>query len=81
MKNTQIPTQNKVLFNYKNHFITQNQFGDVVVYNEMGDGFYICLDDSKTHGNRIFVEMSFEKQIESSFEYIDWITNIHNIKN
>jgi hypothetical protein len=81
MKNTPIPTQNKVFFLYKNHSITQDKFGDEVVYNETGDGFYICLDDSKTHGYRKSVEMSFKKQIESSFEYIDWITNNHNNRN
>ena len=39
---------NRVLFTYHNHIVIQNQYGDVEVINEMGDKFYIRLDDSKT---------------------------------
>ena len=43
---------NKILCNYNNHFIVQNDIGDIEVINESGDKFYIRLDDSKTNGNR-----------------------------
>jgi len=73
--------ENKILFNYYNHFIIQNDIGDVEVINELGDKFYIRLDDSKTTGSRRLVEMKFEEQLKSSIEYIDWVTQIKKTKN
>jgi len=64
-------TNSKILFNYNNHFVIQNDIGDIEVINESGDKFYIRLDDSKTNGNRKLVEMDFEQQLKSSIEYID----------
>ena len=49
--------ETKILFNYNNHFVIQNDIGDVEVINESGDKFYIRLDDSKTNGNRKLIEM------------------------
>ena len=49
----------QILFNYNNHFVVQNDIGDIEVINELGDKFYIRLDDSKTNGNRKLVEMDF----------------------
>ena len=72
---------NKILFNYNNHFIVQNDIGDIEVINELGDKFYIRLDDSKTNGNRKLVEMDFEQQLKSSIEYIDWVTLTKKTKN
>jgi hypothetical protein len=63
--------ENKILFNYNNHFVVQNDIGDIEVINESGDKFYIRLDDSKTHGSRTLIEMNFEKQLKSSIKYID----------
>ena len=73
--------ENKILFNYNNHFVIQNNIGDIEVINESGDNFYIRLDDSKTNGNRRLVEMKFEEQLKSSIEYIDWVTQIKKTKN
>ena len=73
--------ENKILFNYYNHFVIQNDIGDVEVINELGDKFYIRLDDSKTTGSRRLVEMKFEEQLKSSIEYIDWITLTKKNKN
>jgi len=73
--------ENKILFNYNNHFVVQNDIGDIEVINELGDKFYIRLDDSKTNGYRKLVEMDFEKQLRSSIEYIDWITLMKKNKN
>ena len=56
--------ENKILFNYYNHFVIQNDIGDVEVINELGDKFYIRLDDSKTTGSRRLVEMKFEEQLK-----------------
>lgn len=72
---------NRVLFTYNNHVVIQNHIGDVEVINESGDKFYIKLDDSKTEGPRRLVEMSFEEQLKSSIEYIDWITLMRKTKN
>ena len=72
---------NRVLFNYHNHTVIQNQYGDVEVINEIGDKFYIRLDDSKINGYRKLVEMEFEQQLKCSIEYIDWITLIRKTKN
>ena len=33
--------ENKILFNYNNHFVIQNDIGDIEVINESGDKFYI----------------------------------------
>ena len=66
--------ENKILFNYNNHFVVQNDIGDIEVINELGDKFYIRLDDSKTNGNRKLVEMDFEQQLKCSIEYINWVT-------
>lgn len=71
----------KVLFNYKNHFIVQNNIGDIEVINDLGDSFYIRLDDSKNKGYRKLVEMDFEQQLKGSIEYIDWITLTKKTKN
>lgn len=65
---------NRVLFTYQNHLVIQNQYGDLEVINNLGDSFYIRLDDSKTNGYRKLVEMDFEQQLKSSIQYIDWIT-------
>ena len=65
---------NWVLFTYHNHTVIQNQYGDVEVINEIGDKFYIRLDDSKSNGYRKLVEMDFEQQLKCSIEYIDWVT-------
>ena len=73
--------ENKILFNYNNHFVVQNDIGDIEVINELGDKFYIRLDDSKTNGNRKIVDMDFQQQLKSSIEYIDWITLIRKTKN
>jgi hypothetical protein len=73
--------ENKILFNYNNHFVVQNDIGDIEVINELGDKFYIRLDDSKTTGSRRLVEMKFEEQLKSSIEYIDWVTQIKKTKN
>ena len=73
--------ENKILFNYNNHFVVQNDIGDIEVINELGDKFYIRLDDSKTNGNRKMVDMDFEQQLKSSIEYIDWITLMRKTKN
>ena len=73
--------ENKILFNYNNHFVVQNNIGDIEVINELGDKFYIRLDDSKTNGNRKLVEMDFIQQLKSSIEYIDWITLNKKTKN
>ena len=73
--------ENKILFNYNNHFVVQNDIGDIEVINESGDKFYIRLDDSKTTGSRRLVEMKFEEQLKSSIEYIDWVTQIKKTKN
>jgi|688.fasta_scaffold267040_2 hypothetical protein len=73
--------ENKILFNYNNHFVVQNNIGDIEVINELGDKFYIRLDDSKTNGNRKMVEMDFEQQLKSSIEYIDWVTLTKKKKN
>lgn len=72
---------NKILFNYNNHFVVQNDIGDIEVINELGDKFYIRLDDSKSNGYRKLVEMDFEQQLKSSIEYIDWITLMRKTKN
>lgn len=64
---------NWVLFTYHNHTVIQNQYGDVEVINEIGDKFYIRLDDSKSNGYRKLVEMDFEQQLKCSIEYIDWV--------
>ena len=74
-------THSKILFNYNNHFVIQNDIGDIEVINESGDKFYIRLDDSKTNGNRRLVEMDFEQQLKSSIEYIDWVTLNKKTKN
>ncbi len=79
MKN--INTSVNVIFNYKNHFIVQNDIGDLEVINNLGDSFYIRLDDSKTNGYRKLVEMDFEQQLKSSIEFIDWITLTKITKN
>ena len=71
----------QILFNYNNHFVVQNDIGDIEVINELGDKFYIRLDDSKTNGNRKMVDMDFEQQLKSSIEYIDWITLMRKTKN
>ena len=73
--------ENKILFNYNNHFVVQNDIGDIEVINELGDKFYIRLDDSKTNGIRKLVEMDFEQQLKSSIEYIDWVTLTKKMKN
>ena len=73
--------ENKILFNYNNHFVVLNDIGDIEVINELGDKFYIRLDDSKTNGNRKMVEMDFEQQLKSSIEYIDWVTLTKKKKN
>jgi len=73
--------ENKILFNYNNHFVVQNNIGDIEVINELGDKFYIRLDDSKTNGNRKLIEMNFEQQLKSSIEYIDWVTLTKKKKN
>ncbi len=72
---------NRVLFTYQNHLVIQNQYGDLEVINNLGDSFYIRLDDSKTNGYRKLVEMDFDKQLRSSIEYIDWITLTKKNKN
>ncbi len=72
---------NRVLFTYQNHLVIQNQYGDLEVINNLGDSFYIRLDDSKTNGYRKLVEMDFEQQLRSSIEYIDWITLTKKTKN
>ena len=71
----------QILFNYNNHFVVQNDIGDIEVINELGDKFYIRLDDSKTTGSRRLVEMKFEEQLKSSIEYIDWVTLTKKTKN
>ena len=71
----------QILFNYNNHFVVQNDIGDIEVINESGDKFYIRLDDSKTNGNRRLVEMDFIQQLKSSIEYIDWVTLTKKTKN
>lgn len=71
----------QILFNYNNHFVVQNDIGDIEVINVSGDKFYIRLDDSKTNGNRKLVEMDFEQQLKSSIEYIDWVTLTKKTKN
>jgi hypothetical protein len=73
--------ETKILFNYNNHFVIQNDIGDVEVINESGDKFYIRLDDSKTKGSRKLVEMDFEQQLKSSIEYIDWVKLTKKTKN
>ena len=73
--------ENKILFNYNNHFVIKNEIGDIEVINESGDKFYIRLDDSKTNGNRKLVEMNFEQQLKSSIEYIDWVILTKKTKN
>jgi hypothetical protein len=73
--------ENKILFNYNNHFVVQNNIGDIEVINEFGDKFYIRLDDSKTNGNRKMVDMDFQQQLKSSIEYIDWVTLNKKTKN
>ena len=73
--------ENKILFNYNNHFVVQNDIGDIEVINELGDKFYIRLDDSKTNGNRKMVDMDFQQQLKSSIEYIDWVTLNKKTKN
>ena len=73
--------ENKILFNYNNHFVVQNDIGDIEVINELGDKFYIRLDDSKTNGSRRLVEMNFEQQLKSSIEYIDWVILTKKTKN
>ncbi len=72
---------NRVLFTYQNHLVIQNQYDDLEVINNLGDSFYIRLDDSKTNGYRKLVEMDFDKQLRSSIEYIDWITLMKKMKN
>jgi len=72
---------NRVLFTYQNHLVIQNQYGDLEVINNLGDSFYIRLDDSKTNGYRKLVEMDFEEQLKSSIEYIDWVILMKKIKN
>jgi hypothetical protein len=72
---------NRVLFTYQNHLVIQNQYGDLEVINNLGDSFYIRLDDSKTNGYRKLIEMDFEQQLNSSIEYIDWITITKKTKN
>ena len=72
---------NKILFNYNNHFVVQNEIGDIEVINELGDKFYIRLDDSKTIGKRRLVEMDFQQQLKSSIEYIDWVTLTKKTRN
>ncbi len=72
---------NRVLFTYQNHLVIHNQYGDLEVINNLGDSFYIRLDDSKTNGYRKLVEMDFEQQLRSSIEYIDWITLMKKMKN
>ena len=74
-------TNSKILFNYNNHFVVQNDIGDIEVINQSGDKFYIRLDDSKTNGNRKLVEMNFEQQLKNSIEYIDWVTLTKKTKN
>ena len=74
-------TNSKILFNYNNHFVVQNNIGDIEVINESGDKFYIRLDDSKTNGNRKMVDMDFQQQLKSSIEYIDWVTLNKKTKN
>ena len=71
----------QILFNYNNHFVVQNDIGDIEVINESGDKFYIRLDDSKTNGYRKLVEMDFEQQLKISIEYIDWVTLTKKTKN
>jgi len=73
--------ETKILFNYNNHFVVQNNIGDIEVINEFGDKFYIRLDDSKTNGNRKMVDMDFQQQLKSSIEYIDWVTLNKKTKN
>ena len=73
--------ENKILFNYNNHFVVLNDIGDIEVINELGDKFYIRLDDSKTSGNRKLVDMDFQQQLKSSIEYIDWIILNKKTKN
>ena len=73
--------ENKILFNYNNHFVVQNNIGDIEVINEFGDKFYIRLDDSKTNGNRKMVDMDFQQQLKSSIEYINWVTLNKKTKN
>ncbi len=77
-KNNNTP---QILFNYNNHCVVQNDIGDIEVINELGDKFYIRLDDSKTNGNRKLIEMDFEQQLKSSIEYIDWVTLTKKTKN
>ena len=77
-KNNNTP---QILFNYNNHCVVQNDIGDIEVINELGDKFYIRLDDSKTNGNRQLIEMDFEQQLKSSIEYIDWVTLTKKTKN
>ena len=72
---------NKILFNYNNHFVVQNNIGDIEVINELGDSFYIHLNDSKTNGYRKLVEMDFEQQLKCSIEYIDWVILNKKTKN
>ena len=72
---------NRVLFTYHNHTVIQNQYGDVEVINEIGDKFYIRLDDSKINGYRKLVEMEFEQQLKCSIEYIDWVILNKKTKN
>ncbi len=72
---------NRVLFTYQNHLVIQNQYGDIEVINDLGDSFYIRLDDSKNNGYRKLVEMDFEQQLKSSIEYIDWVTLTKKTKN
>jgi len=70
-----------VLFNYNNHFVVKIDIGDIEVINESGDKFYIRLDDSKNNGYRKLVQMSFEEQLKSTIEYIDWVTLTKKTKN
>lgn len=71
----------RILFNYQSHYVVQNVLGDIEVINELGDKFLIRLDDSKTNGPRRMVPLSFEEQLKSSIEYIDWITLTKKTKN
>lgn len=73
--------RNRVLFTYQNHLVIQNQYGDLEVINNLGDSFYIRLDDSKNNGFRKLVEMDFEEQLKSSIQYIDWVTLTKKTKN
>lgn len=59
---------------YKNHTLVLNSLGDIVILNPSGDRFFIGLDDSKTNGPKRFIPMSFDEQLQCSFDYIDWIT-------